>query len=121
MFCGKCGSNVEEGVVFCPNCGKSAKGDVAVNQQNTYPLTNFTAKSFNVLFEVILWAILIGGTILGGILGNQISKLFREDFTFLGIIIGGIASFIQIILIGGLVSLFIKLVNNTDEIRKKSK
>lgn len=120
MFCGKCGSNIADGIDFCPNCGKSAKGDVAVNQQNTYPLTNFTAKSFSVLFEIVLWIILIGGFIVGGILGNAFSGWGR-NYTLLGIILGGIAAFVTIILTGGLVSLFLKLVNNTDEIRKKSK
>jgi hypothetical protein len=39
--------------------------------------------------------------------------------TFGGILIGGIVSFIIIIFTGSLVSLFIKLVNNTEEIKKK--
>ena len=38
---------------------------------------------------------------------------------FVGAIIGGVISFIIIVLTGGLVSLFIRLVNNTDEIRRK--
>ena len=111
MFCGNCGSEIQESLGICSQCGKSSKGD------NTYPLTNFTAKSFNVLFEVTLWVILIGGIVIGGTIGSQIGRLIRQDLTFLGIIIGGTVSFIQIVLIGGLVSLFIKLVNNTNEIR----
>ena len=116
MICSKCGSNVEDGAVFCPTCGKLIKGDtVGVNQQNGYPLSNFTAKLFTLYFEIVLWVILLVGIIAGGIIGS----LFHS--TFLGIIIGGAASFIQIILIGGLVSLFIKLVNNSEEIKKKIK
>ena len=119
MFCVNCGKENDDGVVFCSSCGKPPKG-VAVSQRNTYPLTNFTAKSFNVLFEVILWVILIGGVVVGGIIGYQASFLLRADLTFLGILIGGAASFVQVILLGGLVSLFIKLVNNSDEIKKKN-
>lgn len=121
MFCVNCGTENDDGVVFCSNCGKSPK-EVVVNQQNQssgYPLTKFLAKSYSVLFEIILWIILIGGIIVGGIIGNQIGQLIQSDLTFLGIIIGGTVSFIHIVLIGGLVSLFIKLVNNSEEIKKK--
>jgi len=127
MFCGNCGSVFEDGVEFCPNCGKSTKEDfVATNQQNQvngYPLSNFTAKAFSVLFEVILWVILIGGFVVGGILGYTLTPRFSEPggYIFGGIIIGGIAAFIIIILTGGLVSLFIKFVNNSEEIKKQLK
>jgi len=113
MFCANCGSNVEEDVVFCPKCGKSTKEDTNAKKQNGYILSNFIAKSFTRYFEILLWVILVFGIIVGGIIGNQF------DLTFLGILIGGAASFIQITFIGGLVSLFIKLVNNTEEIKNK--
>jgi hypothetical protein len=109
-------------VTFCSKCGKSPTG-VNTNQQsqnNGYPLSNLTAKLFSVLFEIILWIILIGGFIGGGILGKTLSG-WSSDYTFLGIILGGIAGFIIIILTGGLVSLFIKLVNNSEEIKSKLK
>jgi len=120
MFCANCGTENDDGVVFCSNCGKSPKG-VIVNKQNQgsgYPLTNFTAKSFSILFEIILWIILIGGFIGGGVLGNALSG-WGSDYTFFGIILGGITAFITIILTGGLVSMFIKLVNYIEEIKKK--
>jgi len=129
MFCANCGKENDDGVVFCAHCGKSTKGDaVVINQQknqNGYPLSNLTAKLFSILFEIILWIILIGGIVGGGILGKMLapSSYYRDDnsggYIFAGIILGGIVAFITIILTGGLVSLFIKLVNNTDEIKKK--
>jgi len=122
MFCPNCGSNIEDNVAFCPNCGKSTKrNDVNANQQNQwggYPLSNFTAKAFGILFEIILWIILVGGFISGGIIGNTFSSSWH-DYTFLGVIVGGISGLISVILTGGLVSLFIKLVNNSEEIKKK--
>ncbi|MCR5001611.1 MAG: zinc-ribbon domain-containing protein [Lachnospiraceae bacterium] len=32
MFCGQCGSNVDEGVKFCPNCGASMGDDISASQ-----------------------------------------------------------------------------------------
>jgi len=93
------------------------------NKENGYPLSNLTAKLFGVLFEIILWIILIGGIVGGGILGYSFTPP-RDDpggYVFLGIILGAIVAFVTIIVTGGLVSLFIKLVNNTEEIKKKIK
>ena len=123
MFCCHCGTENDDSAAFCSNCGKSPKGTgIAGNQQSGYPLSNLTAKLFGVLFEIILWIILIGGVVGGGILGNILTPRRGNpgSFIFMGIIIGGIASFIIIILTGGLVSLFIKLVNNTEELKKKN-
>ena len=117
MFCVNCGSENNDNVEICANCGKSTAGKVFNNQTKSsgYLLTMFTAKLFTLYFEIVLWVILAIGIIAGGIIGN----LFRT--AFLGIIIGGAFSFIQIILIGGLVSLFIKLVNNTEDLKRKIK
>jgi len=121
MFCANCGTKNDDDVVYCSNCGKSPKGDTfASNQQSTFPLTNFTARAFKIWFEIILWINLVGGIIGGGIAGKQIGELIQKDLTFLGIIIGGIYSFVFIIFLGGLVSLLIKLVNNSEEIKKKN-
>ena len=125
MLCGKCGTNFEDDAEFCPNCGKSTKEDFVVvnqkNQGNGYPLSNFTANAFSVLFEIILWLIFIGGFIGGGILGNTLAGWSGDkgSYIFGGILLGGITSFIITILIGGLVSLFIKLVKNSEEIKNK--
>jgi len=119
MFCANCGLNVADDVVLCPKCGRSAKGDDVVvatrNQQSGYPLSNLTASAFRVLFEIILWFILIGGFIFGGIIGYQ------NGNAFMGIIGGGVLAFIIIIITGGLVSLLIKLVDNAEDIKRKLK
>lgn len=129
MYCANCGAENDDGSVFCSKCGKPTTGDATnvANQQNQrsgYPLSNLTAKLFSVLFEIILWLILIGGIIGGGVLGNILAPhSFRGDssggYIFIGIILGGIAALVTIILTGGLVSLFIKLVNNSEEIKNK--
>ena len=126
MFCENCGSNVENNEEFCPNCGTSAKGDdVVLNQQNfqgNYPLTHLTAKLYGIFFEIILWIILIGGIIGGGTIGPKLMMEARGPVVLgllFGVILGGILASLLIILIGGLTSLFIKLVNNSEEIKKK--
>lgn len=46
-FCGKCGTQIEEGVKFCPSCGTDLSAQPETNQQNTAqqaPQTDFTAK-----------------------------------------------------------------------------
>ena len=131
MFCAYCGTHNEVGVGFCSSCGKPPTGTVIVNQQRRkrgYPLSNMTAKLFSLLFEIVLWAIMISGVVGGGVIGGFLGDNFNPylapfrrnpSYIFVGVILGGIIAFIMIVLIGGLVSLFIKLVNNTDEIRKK--
>ena len=32
MFCSSCGTQMEEGTLFCPNCGKSVDDNLAVNE-----------------------------------------------------------------------------------------
>jgi len=105
----------EEYNEICKYFPPKGKPNTSFNVGTDYPLSNLTAKLFSVLFEIILWIILIGGIIGGGILGGAMG-----DFggVLVGIILGGIASFIIIIFTGGFISLFIKLVNNTDEIRR---
>ena len=128
MNCINCGTTNDDGAVFCLNCGKycgKPLNEVVGNQQSSsignqksgssgggYPLSNLTAKLFSVLFEVILWIILVGGFVVGGILADD----FGSPILF---ILGGIAGFVIIILTGGLVSLFIKLVNNSEEVKKQ--
>ena len=124
MSCINCGTANEDGAALCSNCGESPY-DVVENQESgssdgCYPLSNLTAKLFSVLFEIILWIVLIGGFIGGGILGNTLSGRGNEH-TFSGVILGGIVGFVTIILAGGLVSLFIKLVNNSEEVKKQLK
>ena len=106
-YCGKCGASMIEGSRVCLSCVKGT-------DYGGYPLSNFTAKSFRVLFEVILWLILIGGFVAFVIFAYAAEN-------FLWTISIGIGIFVTFILIGGLVSLLIKLVNNSEEIKKQLK
>ena len=108
MFCANCGSNVGDDIKICPNCGGSKN---PVNTDSGYPLSKLTAKLFKVFFEISLWIILILGFIIGGVLGGIYNP-------FGGAIFGGIISFVFIIILGGLVSIFINMNNNIEELKK---
>lgn len=112
MFCGNCGAEIGEGIVICPNCGKS-KSEVLASNKNGYPLSSLTAKLFKVFFEIALWIVLILGFIIGGTLGNIRNNVFG------GLLLGGIASFVLIIIMGGLVSIFININNNIEELKSR--
>jgi len=83
----------------------------------TLPLTNLSTKLFGIFFEIILWIILLGGIIGGGIAGYEM--LYSGGGAILGIIVGGIISFLFIILFGGMISLFIKIANNIEALKNK--
>jgi len=118
MFCGNCGSNIQDGLDFCPNCGKTPNRAAVIKSTDSkigdYPLINLSAKLYTVFFEIGLWLILIIGPIAGGIIGNSISY---EEGIFPGIIIGFFIGFVLMIQIGGLTSVFLKIKNNTDKIK----
>ena len=113
MFCENCGFEIQEGLVNCPKCNKSIITDDS--KVNDYPLINLSAKLYTLFFEIGLWLILIISPIAGGIVGNLLSR--SGSGIFPGIIIGFIIGFILMIEIGGLVSVFLKIKNNTDRIK----
>ena len=118
MFCGNCGSNIQNGINFCPNCGKNPNKSVVIGNNSSvgeYPLINLSAKLFTVFFEIGLWLILIGGPIAGGIIGGLIGR--RDDGILPGIIIGFIIGFILMIFSGGITAVLLKIKNNTDRIK----
>jgi len=123
MFCGKCGAEIADGLEVCPKCGKSLKAAEAVaagnqaGQGGGFPLTNLTAKLFGVFFEITLWGLLMGGLVLGGVLGYA----FFSEFNLAMVFLGGLLAFFIIISTGGLVSLILKIVSNTEEIKRKLK
>jgi hypothetical protein len=109
MYCANCGSSINEDGGTCPKCEKSKN---SVNISNGYPLSNLTARLFKIFFEVSLWITLILGLIIGGIIGNIANNAFG------GLLIGGIISFVIIVVSGGLVSIFLKLSDNIEELKK---
>jgi len=128
MFCENCGTENDDGVVFCSNCGKSLKGDVNSNrsvnandQVNAGGILGFTKNAFRGFMGFILWVSLIVWTIGGGIGGYYIGRLisYREGGgtgAFLGVIIGLIIGLISDIILGGFVATIINIDVNIKNI-----
>jgi len=142
MFCGNCGSNVNEDAVFCPNCGSSvktvegaSKAQQSVNtpnsnqtvvfsqniysggnniQKRNYPLINLSARLYYPFLEISMWITLIVGAIIGGILGAREADVFGA---IIGVIIGVAFMFFWIINLGGLVSIFLKIKEGIEELK----
>jgi hypothetical protein len=147
MFCANCGSNVNEDVIFCPNCGKATKPEmvnVGVPQlentskpnqtvvfaqniysgNNTIPkrnylLINFSAKMFYPFLEVSMWLTLIIGAIIGGSYGADSFRDFPTFGAIIGVIIGVLLMLFWIINFGGLISIFLKIKENVEELNRK--
>ena len=131
MFCGNCGSEIQDGLVICPKCGKSTTGtkDVAVKavknediKMGNYPLINLSSKLFYPMFELALWLFLIIGTISGGIAGYWIGRLISYGDgggagAFLGVIIGFFLAFVCMVNHGGKTAITLKA--NAEKVLKK--
>jgi len=142
MFCGNCGSNVNENAVFCPNCGKST-GAIAtevqqpVTQSNpnqavvftqniysggntvkkrNYPLINLSAKLYYPFLEISLWILLIIGAIYGGVVGAREADVLGA---VIGVIIGVVVIFFIIINGVGLLSIFLKIKEGIEDLNNK--
>lgn len=112
MFCGNCGSEMQEGLEKCPKCSRVP--NIAETKIGDYPLINLSAKLYAVFTEIGLWLILISGPIFGGIIGNTLSR--SGEGILPGIILGFIIGFILMVEVGGLISIFLKIKNNTDKL-----
>jgi len=131
MFCANCGSNVEDGVDFCPNCGKSAKGETNSNlvlktndQVDAGGMLGFTKNAFRGAMGFILWVNLILLTVGGGVGGYFIGRLinYREGGgtgAFLGVIIGIIIGLISNIITGGFIATIINMDVNIKNINNE--
>ena len=126
MFCGNCGSEIQEGLEICSKCGKSPNG-VGVEDKNTkmsdYPLINLSSKLFYPMFEVCLWVNLIVCTVGGGIASYYLTGgnggYYRNSGNPLpGILIGLVVGFLSMIISGGLISIFLKINENIEKMTR---
>ena len=95
-------------------------------------MLNFAAKAFRGWMNFVLWLILIGWVIGGGIIGyfvlhNSLYYAFdREEgpanfvSVLIGLVGGGFIGLITVILSGGLIANFLNMVDNIEKIRKET-
>ena len=69
------------------------------------------------MFEIGLWLLLIGVTIAGGKIGYSSANAIGA---LIGIIIGFIIAFIVTLFAGGLISVFLKLCANVEDIKRRN-
>ena len=120
MFCGKCGTENDEGTIFCSNCGKSpndVKKSTYKPETANFPLINLSGKYFNRIFEILLWIFLLIGIIASAIFGGMFILRAPVLGVFLGLVVGGGISFFLIICIAGIVSKFLRLCADIEEIK----
>jgi hypothetical protein len=120
MFCGNCGSEIQDGLEICSKCGKSPKGVVAKVEDKkmaNYPLINLSSRLFYPIYEMSLWLFLIIGTVTGGVAGYYLGN--AGGFAFLGVIIGFLIAFLGNIIFAGLTSIFLKMNENIEKLEKK--
>ena len=146
MFCSSCGLSVKDDVSFCPNCGKSIQTGEDTNNimhpenlpntnqsmvftQNIYsgenntrkmnfPLINLSSKLFYPFLEISMWFTLIVGAIAGGVFGAKSSET-PELGAIIGVLFGVLFMLFWVINICGVLSIFLKIKENTEEIMKK--
>jgi len=135
MFCANCGTNVEDDVVFCPKCGKSAKGEDIKEKLKSGPMVRFVRKAFRSYLEIILWVNLFVFTISGWNTGKSIKdivELVMRDlvgnrrfsaagYPFLGAFLGILAGLLLNIIIGGFIATFTNMDDNIENINSEIK
>jgi len=89
-------------------------------------LTRFVKKAFRVVFEIFLWILFVGPTIVGIVLsGNSRSSgaygaegSGNSIITYIPLLIAG---FLLAVLLGGLVSTFLDMAKNIEQLVDKKK
>ena len=136
MFCANCGTENDDGVTFCSNCGKSTNGEANSSikenaQVDAGGILGFTKNAFRGFMGFILWINLIVFTVGGGIGGYWLGRLinYREGGgtgAFLGVIIGIVVGLMVDVILGGFVATIINIdvniknINNSiNELKKK--
>jgi hypothetical protein len=77
-------------------------------------MTKFIANTFSEFLELFLWLNLIACAVGGFILGKNMG-----DHYLVGLILGAFVGFLENVLIGGLLSLFVEIRNHLKEISGK--
>ncbi|MDR0515646.1 MAG: hypothetical protein LBH25_01215 [Fibromonadaceae bacterium] len=77
-------------------------------------MTKFIANTFSEFLELFLWLNLIACAIGGFILGKNMG-----DHYLVGLILGAFVGFLENVLIGGLLSLFVEIRNHLKKISEK--
>lgn len=105
MFCQKCGKNLDDKAIYCPNCGH------ATNKNNTSEEIKKVFDYFGIISIVLSIFIPIAGLVLG-IFGLNLSKdETNKKCSIVGIIIGSIRIVLNILLIIFFIMLEVEFIN----------
>lgn len=99
MFCPKCGTVLDDGAVFCINCGTPLNGEQPhYEQPNPQPPATDPGKDMGLISLILSIASFLvpsgmllpaAGAILGYIARNNSQKAgFKNEFAFIGMVIG---------------------------------
>lgn len=81
-------------------------------------LTEWTRDKFRPVFEISLWITVISCAVIGAYNGYKMGGYNGSvGFGFLGLILGTLFGLITIINLGGLISIFLNMDENIEEIR----
>lgn len=59
MYCGKCGSEINNGVTFCPNCGEQLiKEYIIKNSEGKKPVKQISGKKLKIIIPIVVIAII---------------------------------------------------------------
>lgn len=80
MYCGKCGSEVNNGVLFCPNCGEQLTNEYVIkNSEIKKPVKKISGKIFKIIIPIVVLIIFaVTATVL--IKNNNSYKKVIENF-----------------------------------------
>ena len=130
MFCANCGSNVENDVVFCPNCGKSPN-EVVTTDKDTKIAVGFTVElirnCFPWVFAAMFWLTVIGGMAGGAKTAQSLYDAFSRygdneaGAMVLGGLIGLVVGFLGAVWGGGVVATLLKMDKNLQYLADKEK
>ena len=108
-------SKTDEALTLVPKHGNKS----GTTSSPLYPLTELCATMYCIIFEVALWLIVLAGTIAGGVIGHSFAHLSDKGVGLvIGAIIGFFASFLIMLNVGGLLSVFLKLCQDVAKIAK---